>query len=516
MNASIYRISLDIHEPHSNVCLDVKRGDTNRKIIISLTDGGFPYKISEECTAVLTGKKPDNKIVYNDCAIENNAIIYELTQQASLVPGLVKCEVKLYGADGKLITSPKFSIIVDDTVYNEGDEIESEDEITYLTSLIRETADAIRDAKVAANAANDVADALLQAKESGEFNGAKGDVGVFNPNGEKTNIDMGGYKVTGLGTPTSDSDAAPWGMVAPAGYGYGGYAINIGAVNNEEELTNAVESVYSAMRDGETKMIRWSHYPSTSDWVFFAILSKSSANYGSLVAQSAVNSGSRLIKAKYNGAWQPIQWENYAPAGYVSEKHDFTDYASALVYIKSVYASMQDKTKKCLFVNISTGSTMKGEFPNGSYFVEIYREWSNYGIVEFSNSTHLKIVVRISGSWGDFCYENPVMIIGVEYRTTERFNGEVVYRKLVSYATDAIDATAIQKDINIPHGITNFKKLISCMATKDTGFQFPYMAASMGGACVNIVDTSKIVFRVLQDSYSAGTLYFDIKYTKTA
>lgn len=35
------------------------------------------------------------------------------------------------------------------------------------------------------------------------------------------NLKMGGYKVTGLGKPTSDTDAAPWGMVAPAGFGLG-------------------------------------------------------------------------------------------------------------------------------------------------------------------------------------------------------------------------------------------------------------------------------------------------------
>lgn len=38
-------------------------------------------------------------------------------------------------------------------------------------------------------------------------NGEKGDVGVFTSDGEKTNLDMDGYKVRNLGTPTENGDA---------------------------------------------------------------------------------------------------------------------------------------------------------------------------------------------------------------------------------------------------------------------------------------------------------------------
>lgn len=125
MNDSIKRISLDLHATGSRETVKVKRSDTGRKIYVSLVDGGVPYHISEDCSAVFTGKKPDGNIVYNDCVIEGNVIIYKLTEQTATVPGLVNCEIKLYGADEQLITSPKFSIIVDDTVYEEGDEVET-------------------------------------------------------------------------------------------------------------------------------------------------------------------------------------------------------------------------------------------------------------------------------------------------------------------------------------------------------------------------------------------------------
>lgn len=46
-------------------------------------------------------------------------------------------------------------------------------------------------------------------------------------------------------------------------------------------------------------------------------------------------------------------------------------------------------------------------------------------------------IVRSShkGTWGEWEYENPLMELGKEYRTTERWNGKVVYTKLLDCGT---------------------------------------------------------------------------------
>ena len=157
MNHSIQRISLDIHNAGSGATVSAKRGDTGRKIAISLVEGGVPYIISADCYAVFTAKKPDGNVVFNDCMIENNSIIYEVTEQTVVVEGRVDCEIKLYGDGGKLITSPKFTLIVSGTVYDEGDEVESSDEFQALTALTEE---------------------LEKARDSGAFKGEKGDPGA--------------------------------------------------------------------------------------------------------------------------------------------------------------------------------------------------------------------------------------------------------------------------------------------------------------------------------------------------
>lgn len=133
---SKYRISLDVNSTVSNVRLKCKRGDTGRSIYVALTESGYPYHITDDCYAAFTATKPDGKKVYNGCSIDGCVIIYELTPQTVAVPGLVKCEIKLYGANDKLITSASFLLEVYNAQVNDGDELESETEVEALTQLI--------------------------------------------------------------------------------------------------------------------------------------------------------------------------------------------------------------------------------------------------------------------------------------------------------------------------------------------------------------------------------------------
>lgn len=146
MNTSKYRFSLEVQESQSNVCLDVKRGDMkSRTLLITLTDGGFPYHISDECYAVFAATKPDGKKVFNDCVIEDDTIIYELTPQTTAAAGCVECEIRLYGADDKLLTSPGFLIAVHDTTFHDGDVVESETETNTLNRLISDAVEEYMD-----------------------------------------------------------------------------------------------------------------------------------------------------------------------------------------------------------------------------------------------------------------------------------------------------------------------------------------------------------------------------------
>lgn len=125
MNYTEYRITLDIHDTVSPVVLNVKKGDTKRRLLIHLVERGYPYHIEDDCYAAFTAKKPDGNKVYNDCDIEDCVIAYNLTDQVTAVSGLVNCEVRIYGADGGLLTSASFTIIVEDTIYEDGEVVET-------------------------------------------------------------------------------------------------------------------------------------------------------------------------------------------------------------------------------------------------------------------------------------------------------------------------------------------------------------------------------------------------------
>lgn len=142
---SYYKISLDIHDHGSHVSLKAKKGDTGRILYITLMDGRNPYNITNDCYAVFTAKKADGNILYNDCSIIGNTISYAFTPQTTSAVGKAECEIKLYGAEDKLLTSARFALLVEDTVYNEGDEVESEKEVSALTKLVSEATTLIND-----------------------------------------------------------------------------------------------------------------------------------------------------------------------------------------------------------------------------------------------------------------------------------------------------------------------------------------------------------------------------------
>jgi hypothetical protein len=137
MNYSDYRFTLDITNTlQAQVSVPCTFGDSARKLYIGLTEGRKPYTIVNGCRAVFVAKKPDGTSIFNDCIIEGNrTIVYEFSGNTASAEGVIDCEIRLYGTNGKLITSPQFIIVVDKRVLRD-EEIISHSEHTALDNII--------------------------------------------------------------------------------------------------------------------------------------------------------------------------------------------------------------------------------------------------------------------------------------------------------------------------------------------------------------------------------------------
>ncbi|MGN0998379.1 MAG: pyocin knob domain-containing protein [Faecousia sp.] len=115
-----------------------------------------------------------------------------------------------------------------------------------------------------------------------------------------------------------------------------------------------------------------------------------------------------------------------------------------------------------------------------------------------------------SGTWSEWEVENPPMSLGVEYRTTERWGGKVVYTKLVNIGAFANGATVTVTNAG------NYNGAIRVAATVG-GYLLPFFLNGKLTACVNVEPTTgghKI------SCYSDGTLngittYVQLWYVKS-
>lgn len=146
MNNSIDRITLDVHKAMSQEVLYWKRGDTARTVEAVLMEHGKPYMI-KDCTVVFTAPKANGLILFNDCEIKNNRIIYRATTGTTDTPGSLLCEFRVIGNNGKVLTAPRFTIKVEETVVDPNSEIADEPEVGILDALISETAELVDDIK---------------------------------------------------------------------------------------------------------------------------------------------------------------------------------------------------------------------------------------------------------------------------------------------------------------------------------------------------------------------------------
>lgn len=114
-----------------------------RKLYFHFTEGADPILLPDGCTATLFAVLPDGNetVIYDLCEIENNAVVYSLKGGAdgksslTSFSGKVDCEIRIISNDGFVLTSPRFSLFVENVLQND-EAIEAEPSFSALTETL--------------------------------------------------------------------------------------------------------------------------------------------------------------------------------------------------------------------------------------------------------------------------------------------------------------------------------------------------------------------------------------------
>ena len=122
-------IVLDVASGAAPEVIHAKQGDASTRFVrVELTAGGVAYVPPDKATARFRCVKPDGKSCLNPATInEDGSVTVELTEQALIVPGRVLADVSLLDADGGILSSFNFEIIVEAAPV--GDLSESHDQL---------------------------------------------------------------------------------------------------------------------------------------------------------------------------------------------------------------------------------------------------------------------------------------------------------------------------------------------------------------------------------------------------
>ena len=247
--------------------------------------------------------------------------------------------------------------------------------------------------------------------------GDGGDKAAFGKYVEHNGLDMGwdihmnGNRVTGLPTPSSDTDAVPWGDVngkfAPSGYGLGGdspYVADCNAIGANGWYFGGASTANSPC--GYFTLLHLYRTASEANQLAFD-----------------VSGNNMYFRFKVDGgwsAWAKVNPYNFAPSGYglgVDEPTLVTDLNTAT------------RSGWYKFGNYAANAP-----DTGSYWMYVSAFSPAYIYQEVYNDTYKVILSRwLRGDgWSPWEWVDPPMSTGVEYRTTERWQGVPVYARAVN------------------------------------------------------------------------------------
>lgn len=210
---------------------------------------------------------------------------------------------------------------------------------------------------------------------------------------------------------------------------------------------------------------------------------------------------------------------NKAPAGYgfgdavqsIETTSAEESYETYCAKVDAVLDGMPDKTAKLVLayppaVYGKAGTTVSLLYKSDANYVVL----SNIGSADTALCGWRMIRLKKSSSepsaWQPFEWEHPPMQIGVEYRTTERYNSKPVYKKAIN--TGALSAGTSK---SVAHGVQNIGLRLSALYGLNNGGD---NLVSNPGITGILVDGSNITITTAA-GFSTSNSWVVIAYTKT-
>lgn len=138
--------------------IHVSQYDVGRTLQFIIYNGSSQYVFTSGESAILLGTKPDGHIFIYDLTISNNVLSIDTTEQMLAIPGNVKAEIRVQGADKDIGTANFIFAVEESPIYK--DIIYSDSEIPAIEQAaanIGQAKDAASQAKAYRNGAQTAA-----------------------------------------------------------------------------------------------------------------------------------------------------------------------------------------------------------------------------------------------------------------------------------------------------------------------------------------------------------------------
>lgn len=217
---------------------------------------------------------------------------------------------------------------------------------------------------------------------------------------------------------------------APDGYGLGGISTTI------DSWDNATANGWYASNTGGP----------TADWWLGVVFNYANTVIVQKVWMCTPSTPLKCYQRMYDsgtwGDWENISKSAFAPAGYGLGM-------TSCEVITSLAALDATVKNGKYYLRLSGSELVADTYQYGNVEVTGHDNWDvTQTLIATGDTTKLSRRGR-QGNWQPWEYVNPPMVPGVEYRTTERWNGKAVYKKLIDVGT-------------LPNGVTKtFTNLIT-------------------------------------------------------